>query len=199
MGDDDELMIRIQEGDAQAFGELVARYRESLVGFFYRNTHDIQLAEDLSQETLLRVHNQAWDYLPRQKFRGWLFRVARNLLIDNVRRQSHDALVQAVKGSAREEQDPLARLVGQIATPEEVAGQNELSRIVGDLLDEIPEDQRLTFTLHHFAELPLAEVAEIMDTNVATSKSRLRLAREKLREKLHVRGIRDPFEEDQGA
>jgi RNA polymerase sigma-70 factor (ECF subfamily) len=187
--DDDRLMILIQEGDAEAFAELVARYRESLIGFFYRNTRDVQLAEDLSQETLFRIHSQAWDYLPRQKFRGWMFRIARNLLIDNVRRQSHDALIKAVKGAAREESDPLARLVGDIVAPEEIANQHELSRIVDELLEEIPEEQRLTFTLHHFGELPLADVADIMETNVATSKSRLRLAREKLQEKLQQRGI----------
>jgi RNA polymerase sigma-70 factor, ECF subfamily len=190
MGDDDRLMILIQEGNADAFGELVARYRESLLGFFFRNTRDIQLAEDLSQETLFRVHNQAWDYLPRQKFRGWMFRIARNLLIDNVRRQSHDALIKAVKGTAGDDQDPLSRLAGDVISPEEVANQRELSQIVDELLDEVPEDQRITFTLHHFAELPLAEVADIMETNVATAKSRLRLAREKLREKLHQRGVR---------
>ena len=57
------------------------------------------------------------------------------------------------------------------------------------LLEEIPEDQRQTFVLHHYVGLDLAEVAEILDANLATTKSRLRLAREKLREKLRPLGI----------
>ncbi len=63
-----------------------------------------------------------------------------------------------------------------------------------EVLDEIPEEQRLTFTLHHYAGLSLPEVAEAMDTSLPTTKSRLRLAREKLQEKLLERGVADPRE-----
>lgn len=190
--DDDQLMIRIQEGNRDAFDELVARHQSSVIGFLFRNTRDIQLSEDLTQETFLRVYDNAWDYLPRGKFRGYMFRVARNLLIDVVRRQTNDVLVKAVKGSADGDSDAMARLVGGEQTPEVHARRRELRETVDELLEEIPEDQRLTFTLHHFADLPLAEVAEVMETNVATTKSRLRLAREKLQDKLLVRGFTDP-------
>lgn len=189
MADDDELMICIQAGDAAAFRELVERHGRALTGFFFHNTHDLQLSEDLTQETLLKVFNQAWDYLPLGRFRGWLFRIARNLLIDDVRRRSHDALIQAVKGSLPDEDDPLARVAGSLATPDAPLHRSEFAQLVDELLGEIPEDQRVTFTLHHYADLPLTEVAEITDATVATTKSRLRLAREKLAEKLRVRGF----------
>lgn len=194
--DDDQLMIRIQSGDREAFDVLVARHQAALIGFLFRNSRDIQTAEDLTQETFLRVYNTAWDYLPRAKFRGYMFRIARNLLIDSVRRQTNDVLVKAVKGSPEGEGDALSRLVGDGVTPEEVAKQRELQTIIDELLDEIPEVQRLTFTLHHFGDLQLAEVADIMETSVATTKSRLRLAREKLQEKLLSRGFQNPTRED---
>ena len=60
---------------------------------------------------------------------------------------------------------------------------------VRDMLDQLPEEQRLTFTLHHFSDLSLPEVADIMHSSTATTKSRLRLAREKLQEKLTARGV----------
>lgn len=189
MNDDDRLMIGIQAGDAGAFDELVDRYESPLVGFFLRNSRDVQLSEDLTQETLLRVYNQAWDYIPSGRFRGWMYRIARNLLIDNVRRQSHDALVRAVKAKSDSEDDGLARIAGVVQSPGELAGQRELAGLVDELLTEIPEDQRLTFLLHHYAGLPLPEVADVMESNVATTKSRLRLAREKLQEKLLIRGV----------
>ena len=186
--DDDQLMIAIQSGDPHAFPALVERHQAPLIGFFFRNTRDRQLAEDLAQETLLRVYNQSWDYLPVGKFRGWMYRMARNLLIDNVRRQSHDALVHAVKG-ATDEHDALSRLAGEVMPPESIVDERELQRIVDEMLEQIPEEQRLTFVLHHFAELSLPEVAEVMETSLPTCKSRLRLAREKLREKMAARGI----------
>jgi len=196
MSEDDQLMVRIQSGDPCAFEELVERYQGKLIGFFLKNTRDQQLSEDLTQETLLRVYHQAWDYLPLGRFRGWMYRIGRNLLIDSVRRQSHDALVKALCGKrADDESDALARIAADVLSPELHANQRELTHLVDELLDEIPEDQRLTFTLHHFSGLSLSEVAQAMETSLPTSKSRLRLAREKLRSKLAKRGI---FGETQG-
>lgn len=191
MLDDDELMIRVQQGDSAAFEKLVERHQPSLIGFFWHNTRDLQLAEDLAQETLLKVYSQSWDYLPLGRFRGWLFRIARNLLIDDVRRRSHDALIRAVRGRRphEEEGNPLARLAAEFAPPETSLQREELMQLIQELLDEIPEDQRMTFVLHHYADLPLGEVAEIMESSLATTKSRLRLAREKLAEKLRLRGV----------
>ncbi len=193
--EDDRLMIRLQEGDGAAFEELVDKYREPLLGFFTRNVRDRQLAEDLAQETLLKVYNQAWDYLPLGRFRGWMYRIARNLMIDNVRRRSNDALLLAGRAAPRAaDDDPLARIAGEILPPEQLAGQRELAELVDRLLEQIPEDQRTTFTLHHFAELSLPEVAAVMETSLPTCKSRLRLAREKLRHLLKPYGVQEPAE-----
>jgi len=186
--DDDQLMIDIQSGLSQAFEALVERYEQPLINFFFTNTRDRQFAEDLTQETLLRVYDQAWDYLPTGRFRGWMYRIARNLLIDNIRRRSHDALVRSVRGTG-DENCVLASLAEEVAQPQDSADTRELAKMVDELLAELPEEQRLTFTLHHFAELSLPEVAEILHSSTATTKSRLRLAREKLREKLAARGV----------
>jgi RNA polymerase sigma-70 factor (ECF subfamily) len=188
MIEDDQLMIDLQGGDSRAFETLVERYQQPLINFFFTNSRDRQFSEDLTQETLLRVYDQAWDYLPSGRFRGWMFRIARNLLIDNIRRRSHDALVRSVRGTG-EENCVLTSLVEDMASPPDAADQHELAAMVDELLQELPEEQRLTFTLHHFAELSLPEVADIMQSNAATTKSRLRLAREKLREKLSARGV----------
>jgi RNA polymerase sigma-70 factor (ECF subfamily) len=186
---DDQLMILIQSGEAQAFCDLVQRYQGMLVGFFMRNTRDLQLSEDLAQETLLKVYNQAWDYLPLGRFRGWMFRIARNLLIDNVRRRAHDALVHAASGHSQEERDAIERLTGQVIPPDQGLHAQEFAAVIDELLSEIPDDQRQTFTLHHYSGLSLSEVSEIMEVPLATCKSRLRLAREKMAEKLRARGL----------
>ncbi|MEW4486846.1 RNA polymerase sigma factor [Thalassoglobus sp. JC818] len=186
---DDELMILIQAGTLDAFNDIVERYQGMLVGFFLRNTRDVQLSEDLAQETLLKVYNQAWDYLPLGRFRGWMFRIARNLLIDSVRRRTNDALVQAVKWQPQTEDNALNRIAEEIFQPEERVQHVEFASLIDELLAEIPDDQRQTFVLHHYSELSLPEVSEVMEVPLATCKSRLRLAREKLADKLHARGI----------
>ena len=193
---DDELMQRLQEGHQSAFQVLVDRHQRALLGFFFRQTRDLQFAEDLTQETLLRVYNQHWDYLPRGAFRGWMFRIARNLLIDNIRRRHGDALVHSVRGESDDEDSLLSQKPGDEPTPDSKADIAEIAGLVDELLKQLPEEQRLTFTMYHYMGLSLPEVADAMESNLATTKSRLRLSREKLREKLADHGITsDVFEE----
>jgi RNA polymerase sigma-70 factor (ECF subfamily) len=191
MHEDDELMTEVQSGSAPAFRRLVDKYERALVSFLFLNTRDWQLAEDLTQDTLLKVYDQAWDYLPVGKFRAWMYRIARNLLIDTVRRRAHDALVKAVQGD-RDEESLLAQVAAEVVSAEETADHRELAGHVDEILQQLPEEQRLTFTLHHFSGLSLAEVAAVLDTSVPTTKSRLRLAREKLQDGLKLRGFFPP-------
>lgn len=198
MDEDDDLMVRIQSGDAAAFTLLVERHFEGLRNFFRVRSHSIrarEMSEDLAQEVLLRVYNEAWDFVPQGKFKAWMYRIARNLLIDTMRRHSYDALIGGRAGG--DSDDQLGGLAASANTVSEQAGHRALGDLVAELLTELPEEQRLTFQTHHFLGLSLPEVAEVMETNTATTKSRLRLAREKLREKLETRGITlDEFQDD---
>lgn len=196
LDEDDQLMVRLQEGDSRAFDEIVDRHSGPLYGFFLKNSRNPQLAEDLTQETLLRLYRQFWNYLPVGRFKGWMYRIARNLLIDNVRKASHDCLVNAIKGKFEDDTDLISTVAGDMLSPQEKADHGELKILVDKLLDDLPEEQRLTFTLHHFAGLSLPEVAEVLDTSVPTTKSRLRLAREKLSSWLLDRGIINPHQPD---
>lgn len=181
---DDELMVRLQEGDASAFPTLVERYSARLIGFFCRNVRDRYLADDLTQETFLRVYEEAWDYIPLGTFRAWLFRIARNLMIDTIRKQSRDALVGSYRPTQGSEDLIWQKIVADLATPLEQIRTQELATALNESLAELPEEQRLTFTLHHFGELKLQEIAEVLEIPLNTCKSRLRLAREKLSESL---------------
>ncbi len=183
-------MCRIQRADPAAFNELHARHFEALKNFFASRSPSVrsrQMADDLAQDVLMKVYNEARGFVPQGKFKAWMYRIARNLLIDTIRRESYDALIGARQGGDHEDQ--LARLVSEAAGVVDQADTHELGDIVHEMLTELPEEQRLTFQAHHFLGLSLPEVAEIMETSTATTKSRLRLAREKLREKLASRGI----------
>ena len=186
--EDDQRMVRLQDGDAAAFDEIVAVWQRPLFAFFMRNTRDEQLCEDLVQETLLRLYRKAWDYLPTGRFKGWMFRIAHNLLIDHSRRAVNDVLIRGSVRKGGDEFDPLQLLPGDLISPINRAAENEVAAIVSELLTQLPDEQRATFILHHYDSLTLSEVADAMETTLPTPKSRLRLAREKLRYLLSCRG-----------
>jgi RNA polymerase sigma-70 factor, ECF subfamily len=193
--EDDQRMIRLQEGDSTAFNELVSLWQGPLFGFFLRNTRDEHLSEDLVQETLLRLYRNCWDYLPKGLFKGFLFRIARNLIIDHSRRTSHDVLIRSVRGRSvgrdGEEFDLMQMVPEDITSPFDRAVQQEVTTAVQEMLQELPEEQRQTFLLHHYESLTLSEVADAMHTSLPTAKSRLRLVKEKLRSLLICRGFTD--------
>ncbi len=189
MNEDDQLMIRLQGGDSSAFDELVDRHQSALVGFFFNNTRDIQLAEDLTQETLLRVYHQFWNYLPSGRFRGWMFRIGRNLLIDNIRKRTNDALVKAVKGNTNCSDDLMARIASDFIPPDEQVDTKEVNEQIDHLLQQLPEAQRSTILLHYYHGLTMIEIADVMECTSSTAKSRLRLARNKLQGLLKQYGL----------
>jgi RNA polymerase sigma-70 factor (ECF subfamily) len=184
-------MIRLQDGDAHAFAEIVAAWQGPLHRFFNRSTHDPALSEDLVQETLLRLYRTSWDYIPIGMFRGFLFRIARNLLIDQSRRRASDLLLRSLRRSQTgfDETDYIYSIPAPDRSAETTAQDRELNSLVRELLEELPEEQRITFVLYHYESLTLPEVADATASGLSTTKSRLRLAREKLRSQLAVRGF----------
>ena len=193
--EDDQRMIRLQEGDSTAFNELVSLWQGPLFGFFIRNTRDEHLSEDLVQETLLRLYRNCWDYLPKGLFKGFLFRIARNLIIDHSRRTINDVLIRRVRGRAigrdGEEFDLMQLVPDDTTSPFDKAVEQEIASAVQEMLRGLPEEQRQTFLLHHYESLTLSEVAVAMQTSLPTAKSRLRLVKEKLRNLLVCRGLAD--------
>src|SRR4029078_10022602 len=127
MDEDDELMTRIQSGDGAAFTLLVERHFEGLRNFLRVRSHSIrarEMSEDLAQEVLLRVYNEAWDFVPQGKFKAWMYRIARNLLIDTMRRHSYDALIGGRAGG--DSDDQLGGLAANANTVSEQAGHRAL-------------------------------------------------------------------------
>lgn len=195
---DDSRMIRLQSGDAAVFAEITAAWQRPLFCFFFRNTRCKETSEDLVQETMLRLFRNCWDYLPRGLFRGFLFRIARNLLTDHSRRLRNDVLLHALRSTlvAESELDIMLQLPDSLPSPAESGEAREFREVLNQLLLLLPEEQRLSFTLHYYDSLTLPEVADAMACSLPAVKGRLRLAREKLRQQLASRGYGEAADTD---
>ena len=183
-------MVAFQEGDPEAFGTLHDRYHRQLLNYFYKMCYDASLAEDLKQETFLRLVRYKAKYRPEATFRTFLFTVARNLFIDSYR--SKKSAPKAVSADIRIGGD--GSTIGDLLEGHEEAAEKrvadvEAATIVREALMDLPEAQRSVFLMVWDQGLKYREVAEILSVPVGTVKSRVNAALTRLRGKLgHVLG-----------
>jgi RNA polymerase sigma-70 factor (ECF subfamily) len=180
---DEALMLAYQKGDARAFAELVARHEKPLWNFLRRFTPDAASAEDLLQETFMRVVKSAASYRPSARFSTWLYTIARNLCTDAARSRVHRRAQSLDQTSERDSDAPrMAETVsGSDPGGEQRAFARQLGRELERALAALPDLQREVFVMRELLDLPFAEIALAVGANEATVKSRMRYALERMR------------------
>ncbi len=178
-----DLISRAQRREAVAFDGLVEAYGPRLYGYFYRLTGSRHDAEDLLQELFVRLVRMIDQYEHSDRFDGWVFRIATNLARDRVRRSKRAGGLQAPRGTALDEPDPLHEM------PDTSAGQpgdavqrtEQLDRLQW-AIRQLPEAERQVILLRHFSQMPFREIAEIMETPLGTALARAHRGLARLRE-----------------
>lgn len=181
----ERLLERFLAGDGDAFERLVERYEARLYGFIERMIGDGHTAEDVFQQTFVKVALNAAAFDGRASFSTWLFRIARNTALDELRRRSRDRIVYSPGGADLDDRPD--RTVG---TPLEKMTREEMAAEIREALEAIPFEQREAFLLKEEGELDFAEIGEVLGCGRETAKSRFRLAVGKLRQALGVEGGR---------
>jgi RNA polymerase sigma-70 factor (ECF subfamily) len=184
---DEKLMLRYQEGDAGAFEMLLRRHRAPLFGFLARHTGDRARAEDLLQESWMRVVGAAPSWEPRARFRTFLYTVARNLAADEARRAVWRRAEPLDPGPS--DRAPAADPVAPDPPPDRAAASALLRPKLEAALRALPEEQRDVFVLREHAGVTFAEIAAITGAPEPTVKSRMRYALEGLRRALLEMGV----------
>jgi RNA polymerase sigma-70 factor, ECF subfamily len=185
---DEELLAEFQQGDAGAFERLLRRHRSPLYTFFVRMVGDRARAEDLAQETFLRIVRGAAGWEHRARFQTWLYTIARNLCVDAARR---DRFRRAESLDAQEgEEAPLVdAMPSASAGPDRQAESARLRPMLERALLALPAEQREVFVLREQAGLAFKEIAELVGANENTIKSRMRYALGALRKALADQGV----------
>ncbi len=184
---DEELMLSSRDGDQAAFEILYQRYEKPVLSFAYRMVLSAGEAEDLCQETFLRVVRARRKYETTGQFKTWLFRIVLNLCHDRRRRRkfrSHQSLnAPAPEGGG--EGMPLQETIGDPSSdPVQRAEAKEMRALVQQAFRALPEQQRTVVVLREYHALKFAEIAEIMHCPVGTVKALNHRARQKLMERL---------------
>ena len=183
---DESLMLRYRDGDVRAFELLVTRHRKPLFNFILRFVRDTAQAEDVTQETFLRLVKGADAYERQAKFTTWLYTIARNLCVDASRRGKHRkaASLDAPLGDDDGSASLLDLLPDGTAGVDRQAQSRELGLRLRQAIEALPDEQREIFLLREVADLQFNEIANVIGCPENTVKSRMRYALEKLREAL---------------
>ena len=180
---DEDLMVRYQQGEVRAFEILLGRHRKTVFNFILRYVGDKETAEDLLQETFMRVIKGADAYKRQAKFTTWLYTIARNLCVDQTRRRKHrkHASLDAPMGSD-DDSGTLLDVVasGEMASDRKSVNKQLYQRLQG-AIGALSEEQREVFLMREFLDMPFKQIADVVGVPENTVKSRMRYALEKLR------------------
>lgn len=182
---DHSLIEAARDGDEAAFAEIVGRYRNQITNYLYRFLNDYEEAVDLAQETFVRVYFALDRYHTQFAFSTYIYRIATNLAISEIRRRkrrrllSLTGLFQGEDGAEVEFQPPDKRILQDAELVED-----ERNKVIGRAIAALPEKYRVPVILRDIEGKTYDEVAEIMELGLGTTKSRISRGRTLLKEKL---------------
>ncbi|MFO7260748.1 MAG: sigma-70 family RNA polymerase sigma factor [bacterium] len=176
--DDSSLVAQFLAGEKRAFGELVERYQVRLLNFIYRTIGDRDRAEDLVQETFVRVYRHLHRFDQSKKFSTWVYTIASNLAKNELRNRSRNPLVlfQTIKKNWEADHRPL-EWEDNTYRPDDLYRKRHLREMVERAVAQLPEHHRVVFVLREMEGKTYEEISEITGVNLGTVKSRLNRAR----------------------
>ena len=179
---DAALMLRVKQGDREAFEALVNKYKQPIMNLVYRTLPDAMEAEDLAQHVFLQVFKSASRYEVSAKFSTWIFTIARNLCLNEIRRRSrHPA--ESLDQTFEENEDQPTRQVEdtRACSAPEALLKRELEEKIEHALAQLPEKQRTAVLLCRQDELSYEQIGEVLGCTLSATKSLIHRARETLK------------------
>lgn len=188
---DQEVVAQARAGRERAYRELIGRYERPVFSIIYRLVRDRELAEDLAQDTFIKVLNALDRYDPKLKFSSWIFKIAHNTAIDRLRKREVATLSLDGSPNARTADDIEATRITVASTeesPEDYAASREIGEEIEKALALLRPEYRSAIVLWHIEDRPYDEIAEIMEIPLGTVKTFIHRARNELRKHLaHLR------------
>ena len=178
---DEELIARFQDGDEQAYVELVNRYRNRLMTFVYRFVNDMEKAEDIVQDTMMKLFTHRHFYRNIAKFSTWIYTIAGNLAKTELRRKKRHKVTNLSQMGFEEREYQLPSVEPETG---ETAQGHFAEKQIQKAIQELPLHFRTVVILRDIQELSYEEISKIVDVPLGTVKSRINRARLQLQQAL---------------
>lgn len=174
---DEQLIKSFQNGEMKAYRHLVSRYKDPLINYIYNFVNDIQVAEDVLQETFLRLYKNKHYYKEIAKFSTWIYTIAGNLARTELRKKKRHRIF-SIHNYMNEDKDFEILDSGQ--TPEEKTHSDMLQSEVKNAIQKLPDSFKDAVLLRDVQGLDYEEISEILKTPLGTVKSRINRGRARL-------------------
>jgi RNA polymerase sigma-70 factor, ECF subfamily len=188
---DQDVISHARQGRETAFRELIRRYERPVFSVIYRMVHDRELAEDLAQETFIKVLNALDRYDPKYKFSSWIFKIAHNATLDQLRKKEPETLsLDGSPHASTQEQTEASSFtaVDTTETPEQYTESKQLGTEIEAAIEKLRPEYRAAIVLWHIEGRPYDEIADIMGLPLGTVKTYIHRGRNELRGMLqHLR------------
>ena len=182
---DAALMLRVKQGDMAAFTALAEKYKQPVMNLAARTLRDPTEAEDLAQNVFVQVFKSAARYQTTAKFSTWLFTIARNLCLNEIRRRSRHPAESLDAPHPDKEDQPRHQFEDlKNCSPPDCLLRGELAQKIEQALAGLPENQRTAILLCRQDELSYEEIAEVLGCSLSATKSLIHRGRETLKSKL---------------
>jgi len=182
---DTELMLRLRGGDDDAFTKIVLRFQGRVASLAYRYLGSAADAEDIAQEVFLRIHRARETYEPTAKFSTWVHRITVNASLNLIRKRRVRKHLNAEMPTRGDDGEGRPDFEDEAAaSPPEELEKAELARVVGGIVDALPERQRTAILLNKYQGLSYEDTASTMELSLPAVKSLLTRARVSIKEAL---------------
>jgi RNA polymerase sigma-70 factor (ECF subfamily) len=182
---DAALMLLVKQGDMAAFEQLVDKYKQPVMNVVYRMLRDATEAEDVAQNVFVQVFKSAGRYEVSSKFSTWLFTIARNLCLNELRRRSRHPADSMDVSHPEQEDQPWQQFEDKKGfSPPDTLLHGELEAKIEEAMAELPENQRTAILLCRQDELSYEDIAKVLQCSLSATKSLIHRGRETLKQKL---------------
>ena len=181
-----EIIKKLQEGDENAFRQLVEKYQQLVVNTCFGLVHNTEDAEDIAQDVFIEVFRSVHKFRADSKISTWLYRIAVNRSLNFIRDNKRRKWFRSVDETNASDSKDAYKISEETGSPDSDLENSQRTALLHEAIDSLPNNQRVAFTLNKYEDLSYKEISEVMQVSLSSVESLIHRAKKNLQKKLYA-------------